>query len=139
MDSSTTFRLRNSRVAFSPLSTYVHLKDLGSASAFAVDPAEYWKDAALRPELASGRLVAASRQEKDMPHWEMHPAGDELLVPLSGEYELLLQDKPGDLVVPLRPGQVALVPFGIWHRLRVKTPGEILFVTPGKGTQQRTL
>jgi len=136
---NTAFRLRGARAAFSPLTTYVHLKDLGSASVLAVDPAEFWKDPASRPELASGRLVTASRHEKDLPHWEMHPAGDELLVALSGEFEVLLQEGPASQAVPLAAGQSVLVPFGIWHRLRVKTPGEILFVTPGKGTQHRTL
>lgn len=136
---NTAFRLRNARAAFSPLTTYVHLKDLGSAGVLAVDPAEFWKDPAARPELASGRIVVGTRYEKDLPHWEMHPAGDELLVALSGAFEVLLQDGRTDHVVPLAAGQVALVPFGIWHRLRVKTPGEILFVTPGKGTQHRAL
>jgi mannose-6-phosphate isomerase-like protein (cupin superfamily) len=135
----TTFRLRNARPAFSPTKTYVHLKDLGSATAFDVDPVEFWKDPAARPELAAGRIVVGSRYEKDMPHWEMHPSGDELLVALSGEFEVLLQEGPSDRVARLAPGQVLLVPFGIWHRVRVKTPGEILFVTPGKGTQHRSL
>jgi quercetin dioxygenase-like cupin family protein len=74
-----------------------------------------------------------------MPHWEMHPAGDELLVCLAGEFELVLQDGRSDQTVALAAGQAFLVPFGVWHRLRVKSAGEILFVTPGKGTQQRTV
>ena len=136
---NTAFRIRNARAAFSPLTTYVHLKDLGSATAFAADPVEFWKNPAARPELASGRIVVGSRYEKDMPHWEMHPAGDELLVGLSGEFEVHLQDGPTGQTLALAAGQVVLVPFGIWHRITVKTPGEILFVTPGKGTQHRSL
>ena len=136
---NTAFRLRNARAAFSPLSTYVHLKDLGSASVLPVDPAEFWKSAATRPELASGRIVMGFRVEQDMTHWEMHPAGDELLVGLSGAFDLHLQDGPSGQTLALEAGQVVLVPFGIWHRLTVRTPGEILFVTPGKGTQHRAL
>jgi len=136
---NTAFRIRNARAAFSPLTTYVHLKDLGSATAIPVDPLEFWKNAATRPELASGRIVTGSRHEKDMAHWEMHPAGDELLVALSGEFEVHLQDGPNGQRLPLKAGEVVLVPFGIWHRLTVKTPGEILFITPGKGTQHRAL
>ena len=136
---NTAFRIRNARAAFSPLSTYVHLKDMGSATAIPVDPAEFWKNPAARPELSSGRIVMGARFEKDMPHWEMHPAGDELLVGLSGEFTVELQDGPNGQRLALAAGQVVLVPFGIWHRITVKTPGEILFVTPGKGTQHRAL
>jgi len=136
---NTAFRIRNARAAFSPLTTYVHLKDLGSATALPVDPAEFWASAAARPELASGRIVLGARFERDMPHWEMHPAGDELLVGLSGAFEVHLQDGPNVQTLALGGGQVVLVPFGIWHRVTVKTPGEILFVTPGKGTQHRAL
>lgn len=136
---NTAFRIRNARAAFSPLSTYVHLKDMGSATAIPVDPVEFWKNPAARPELSSGRIVMGARFEKDMPHWEMHPAGDELLVGLSGEFTVELQDGPNGQRLALAAGQVVLVPFGIWHRITVKTPGEILFVTPGKGTQHRAL
>lgn len=136
---NTAFRLRNARAAFSPLTTYVHLKDLGSASVLPVDPLEFWKNPAARPELASGRIVVGSRYEKDMPHWEMHPSGDELLVGLSGAFDVHLQDGPAGQRLALEAGQVVLVPFGIWHRITVRAPGEILFVTPGKGTQHRAL
>ncbi|HEX6884966.1 MAG TPA: cupin domain-containing protein [Planctomycetota bacterium] len=136
---NTAFRLRNARASFSPLTTYVHLKDLGSATVLPVDVAEFWRDPGARPELASGRILMGWRVEEDLPHWEMHPAGDELLIAQSGAFELVLQDGRVEHVVPLAAGEVALVPFGIWHRLKVQTPGEILFVTPGKGTQHRPL
>jgi mannose-6-phosphate isomerase-like protein (cupin superfamily) len=136
---NTAFRLRNARGAFSLEGTYVHLKDLGSATAFEVDRAAFWSDPAARPELATGRIVLSSRLEKDMPHWEMHPSGDELLVALSGEFEVLLQDGRSERSAPLAAGQAFLVPYGMWHRLKVKTAGEVVFVTPGKGTQHRPL
>jgi len=119
-------------------STYVHLKDGGAASSFAGGP-EFWATVATRSEGSVGRLVCSSRIEKDMPHWEMHPTGDELLVLLSGAVELVLQEGHNDRVVELDAGSAFLVPFGTWHRLRVKSPGEVLFVTPGKGTQVRPL
>src|SRR5262249_28459659 len=118
--------------------TFVHLKDLGQAAPLQVGP-EFWETIDTRSELQLGRLLGAFKLEKDMPHWEMHPAGDELLVALGGEFEILLQDARGDAVVELKSGSAFLVPFGVWHRVRVKTPGEMLFVTPGKGTQQRAL
>lgn len=137
---TTAFRLRKPGAAssFSLLSTFVHLKDLGQAAAVEVGP-EFWSTLDQRADLHTGRLLGTFRLEKDMAHWEMHPAGDELLVVLGGEFDLVLQDGRTDHVVELKGGQTMLVPFGVWHRVRVKTPGEILFVTPGKGTQQRAV
>lgn len=136
----TAFRLQKPGAAatFSLQERYVHLKDLGQAARIEVGP-EFWTTIAARPELQVGRLLGALRMEKDMPHWEMHPSGDELLVALAGEFDLVLQDGRADRVIELKVGQAVLVPYGMWHRVRVKTPGEILFVTPGKGTQQRLL
>ena len=137
---NTGFRLRMTEAAtpFSLQEGYVHLKDLGQATRLVVGP-EFWSTIASRSELQAGRLLGAFKLEKDMPHWEMHPSGDELLVALGGEFELVLQDGRSDHVIPLKGGQAYLVPFGVWHRLRVKTAGEVLFVTPGKGSQQRPL
>ncbi len=137
---NTAFRLNKPAAAttFSLQEAFVHLKDLGQAMRLEVGP-EFWSTLETRPELQVGRLLGAFKQEKDMPHWEMHPSGDELLVALAGEFELVLQDGRADRVVELKAGQAFLVPFGVWHRVRVKSAGEILFVTPGKGTQQRPL
>src|SRR5262245_47960875 len=80
-------------------STFVHLRDVGAASALAVGP-DFWTTAATRGDLQTGRLVGTYRFERDMPHWEMHPAGDELLVVVSGAVELVLQgDGRTDVVV----------------------------------------
>jgi len=136
----TAFRLGHSQQSppFSLLGTYVHLKDGGAAASLAGGP-EFWSAIEKRPEGQTGRLVLTTRMEKDMPQWEMHPAGDELLVALSGAFEVVLQDGAGDRSIELSQGQAFLVPFGTWHRIRVKNPGEILFMTPGKGSQHRQL
>jgi mannose-6-phosphate isomerase-like protein (cupin superfamily) len=137
---STAFRSRTvPDKPFSLDSTFVHLKDVGAASALAAGP-DFWSTVGTRGDLQTGRVVGTYRFEKDMPHWEMHPAGDELLVVVSGAVELVLQaDGRKDIVIELGAGQAYLVPFGTWHRTRVKTPGEMLFVTPGKGNQHRPL
>jgi mannose-6-phosphate isomerase-like protein (cupin superfamily) len=132
---TTAFRLRKAE-AFELQKTFVHLKELGQAAPLAVEP-DFWDKIDTRSDLQVGRLLGAFKLEKDMPLWEMHPAGDELLVVLAGEFELVLQDGRADHVFALKSGQAFLVPFGVWHKVRVKTAGEILFVTPGKGTQQR--
>jgi mannose-6-phosphate isomerase-like protein (cupin superfamily) len=137
---TTAFRLRKPDAvnAFSLQERFVHLKDLGQAAKLEVGP-DFWETIDQKAELQAGRLLGAYKLEKDMPHWEMHPAGDELVVALSGEFELVLQDGRTDHVVELKAGQAYLVPFGAWHRLKVKSAGDVLFVTPGKGTQLRAL
>lgn len=137
---NTAFRLRKAEATrpFSLSETFVQLKDLGQVASVAVGP-EFWSTIDTRTDLQVGRLLGRTRWEKDMPHWEMHPSGDELLLAVSGEYEILLQDGRTDHVVALVSGQAYLVPYGVWHRVRVKSAGEMLFVTPGKGTQQRVL
>lgn len=137
---STAFRLRKAEAArtLALEQTYVHLKDLGQAASIPVDET-FWSTVDTRSDLQVGRLLGSLRLEKDPPHWEMHPAGDELVIALSGAFEIVMQDGRADHVIELPAGQAFLVPFGVWHRLRVKTPGQILFVTPGKGTQHRAL
>lgn len=67
----------------------------------------------------------------------MHPEGDELLYLLSGEIDVLLEESAGDRVVRLRGGEGCLVPRGVWHRLILKEPSDLLFVTPPRGTRLR--
>jgi len=137
---TTGFRLRKAEAmrSFSLLDTFVHLKGLGQAGTVASSP-DFWGEVEGRPELLEGRLVASVALEKDEVDWEMHPSGDELLVALGGAFDLVLQDGRTDRVIELPAGQAALVPFGTWHRLRVRVPGEVLFVRAAKGTLHRTL
>ena len=46
---------------------------------------------------------------------------------------------PGERRVALASGQACLVPRGVWHRVVVREPGRLLFVTYGEGTQHRPL
>src|ERR1700752_3459316 len=115
---STAFRSRTvQKKPFSLESTFVHLKDVGAASALSVGP-DFWGTMGARGALQTGRLVWRPRFEKDMPHWGLHQAGDELLVVVSGAIELVLQgDGRNDHVVEPGAGQAFLVPFGTWHRV----------------------
>src|SRR5262249_13686434 len=115
---NTAFRLRKAEATrpFSLSESFVHLKDLGQAASVPGVPV-FWSTIAAGSELQVGRLVGRSRHEKDMPHWEMHPSGDELLVAESGAFEVVLQDGRTDHVIPLETGQACLVPYGMWHRV----------------------
>jgi mannose-6-phosphate isomerase-like protein (cupin superfamily) len=73
----------------------------------------------------------------DWPHWEMHPAGDEIVYQLSGAMDLVLDETSGERVVSLQPHRGCIVPRGVWHRGLLRAPGEALFITRGKGTKHR--
>lgn len=120
-------------------STYVHLKDDLSASLVPVTDS-FWPEltSGQRPELYSGRLVTQFDFSSDWPTWEMHPAGDELVVLLHGSVELLLEVNGEQQSHRLtKPGEFVLVPPNTWHTARVTEPCSMLFVTPGEGTQNR--
>ena len=83
-------------------------------------------------------LVARFDFEADWSSWEMHPAGDELVVLLAGRADLILDQAGQHVVTSLsEPGSFVVVPKGVWHTARTSTPTSMLFVTPGQGTQNR--
>jgi len=117
-------------------STYVQLHAGGTAEPVPVT-ADFWPMLAKRPHLHEGRMLMQFEFNGDWPTWEVHPNGDELVVLLSGEMELVL-DSPGREVVWLRhPGETCLVPRGVWHTANVPAGASALFLTPGKGTENR--
>lgn len=70
--------------------------------------------------------------------WERHPAGDELLCVLEGRVVLTLLDETGaESDTVLEAWRSAVVPRGVWHRLRIACAARILFVTPGQGSEHR--
>ena len=84
-----------------------------------------------------GRMVGMSHQTESWPTWERHPAGEEIVLLLSGRADLLQQIDGEERRVPLRPGQAVVNPVGVWHTADVHEPGDILFVTPGRGTEHK--
>jgi quercetin dioxygenase-like cupin family protein len=127
--------------AFDLSTTYVHL-GLGS-SAVPVPDFE-WSPEFLQRYVTEheqdgdeGRLVMVGSSAESWNFWERHPAGDEVVVVLSGQMTLI-QDLGGtDRRIALGPGEAAINPRGVWHTSDVHQPGETLFVTPGRGTEHR--
>jgi len=84
-----------------------------------------------------GRLVVMGRQDSSWDSWERHPAGEEVVVLLSGRADLI-QDLDGEnRRVELHEGQAVINPPGVWHTCDVHEPGDALFITPGRGTEHR--
>lgn len=83
-------------------------------------------------------LISEHEFAESWPTWERHPAGDEIVVLLSGSAAMVLRQAEGDRVIELtRPGAFVVVPAGTWHTARTSVPTRMLFVTPGEGTENR--
>jgi quercetin dioxygenase-like cupin family protein len=119
-------------------STYVQLDDDGVARLLPVTDS-FWPElmAGRRPDVERGRMVSMYQFAENWPSWERHPAGDELVVLVSGTAELLLEQAAGVTRAKLhRPGEFVLVPRNTWHTAH--TQGcTMLFVTAGRGTEHR--
>ncbi len=84
-------------------------------------------------------LITSHTFEVDWPTWEVHPKGDEFVMLVSGDVDMVLALNEGDKTVHLsKPGLFLIVPRGTWHTARVHKPTQMMFVTPGEGTDNRT-
>jgi mannose-6-phosphate isomerase-like protein (cupin superfamily) len=124
--------------AFDPLETFVHLPDGPTATLLPVTP-DFWEQLEARSDLGGGRLVSAYRFAADWTSWERHPAGDEIVVQLSGAIDFVVDDGRRERTVPLRGRAALVVPRGLWHTARGLEPSEAIFVTRGEGTEHRPL
>jgi mannose-6-phosphate isomerase-like protein (cupin superfamily) len=92
------------------------------------------------PTRIDGFTVGAPVMTRPPPHaGEMHPDGDELLFLVSGHASVLLEAPASQATVELRPGQAVVVPRGVWHRVLVHEPSQLVHITPGPGGQHRPL
>jgi mannose-6-phosphate isomerase-like protein (cupin superfamily) len=88
---------------------------------------------------AEGRLVSMHRFTQAWDSWEMHPAGDEVVICTEGRLTLHQEMADGTKAsVTLGPGEYAINPPGCWHTADVGGDGATaLFITAGMGTQGR--
>jgi quercetin dioxygenase-like cupin family protein len=122
--------------------TFLHL---GLGSTVTRVPYEGWSEefvarleAVGGPDGDEGRLVCVFEQPATWTTWERHPAGEEVVVLLSGRVDLIQELESGELrTIELAAGQAAINPRGVWHTVDVHEPGEGLFITPGRGTEHR--
>lgn len=84
-----------------------------------------------------GRLVMVFATAGSWDHWERHPAGEEVVVCLSGRFTVIRESAGGPDRVELRAGQAMVNPAGVWHTADVHEPGQMLAITPGLGTEHR--
>ena len=121
------------------LDMYLHVRDGDRTDAIPPSPS-FWQDLAsgAHPQLDHGRLMSAFTFSEPWTTWERHPAGEEVVVLLSGAATLVMQESSGERSVVLNsPGDYVLVPQGTWHTARTDVSTTMLFLTPGKGTEHR--
>jgi|SRR6185312_2520182 len=116
---------------------YIHLADGGASAQVPVGP-DFWQRIGERRELHEGRLLTFFHLGPGNVHWERHPAGDEILILLSGATALLVEEDGKQRRVRLKAGEAFIVPRGLWHAFDVSEPGDLLAITPGEGTEMRT-
>ena len=87
---------------------------------------------------AESRLVTAHTFTEDWTSWEMHPAGDEVVLCLTGEMTLHQEFADGrSEAVTISAGEYAINPPGVWHTADISGEATALFITAGEGTQHR--
>jgi quercetin dioxygenase-like cupin family protein len=70
-------------------------------------------------------------------HWERHPAGDEIVICLSGRMTVIRNVAGEDDPVELGPGDAMINPRGVWHTVDVDESARFMTITPGVGTEHR--
>jgi mannose-6-phosphate isomerase-like protein (cupin superfamily) len=123
-------------MAVDPSQTYLHLATDLSVREVPVTPT-FWQQIDTRTDLHPGRLLMRFTFSEDWPTWEIHPAGDEIVIAVEGEMTLLLDEPGGVRSVHLPAGEAVVVPKGVWHTADVDDRCTALFLTPGEGTQNR--
>jgi mannose-6-phosphate isomerase-like protein (cupin superfamily) len=119
--------------------TYVVLDAAHQATRVDVTPDIYERLGRDFDNFRDRTLVARYDFTADWPTWEMHPAGDEVVVLLSGAADLVLDRAGRHEVTRLeKAGEFVIVPKGTWHTARIAGPTSMLFITPGEGTQNET-
>lgn len=91
------------------------------------------------PIPVDGMTFGVASMSQNSPHGgEMHPDGDEVLYLISGRVRVVfLNDVSDD--VDMRPGDGLVVPQGVWHRVDIIEPSEIVYLTPGPNNQFRPI
>ena len=91
------------------------------------------------PVPVTGATFGVATMSQNSPHGgEMHPDGDEVLYLISGRLKVVFLDSTEDDVDVL-PGDGLVVPKGMWHRVDIIEPSQIVYLTPGPNNEYRPL
>lgn len=91
------------------------------------------------PIPVDGLTFGVAEMSENSPHGgEMHADGDEVLYLIRGRANVVFLDSPED-DIEMRPGDGLVVPKGVWHRVDILEPCQIVYVTPGPRNEFRPL
>ena len=91
------------------------------------------------PVPVDGVTFGVAAMSENSPHGgEMHPDGDEILYLIAGRARVVFLDSD-DNDIEMRPGDGLVVPKGVWHRVDILEPCQIVYLTPGPNNQFRPL
>ncbi len=87
----------------------------------------------------TGMTFGVATMSENSPHGgEMHPDGDEVLYLISGKVKVVFLDSDED-DIEVEPGDGLVVPKGVWHRVDILEPSQIVYLTPGPNNQFKPL
>ena len=85
----------------------------------------------------SGITFGVATMSENSPHGgEIHPDGDEVLYLISGRVKVVFLDSDEE-DIEVEPGDGLVVPKGMWHRVDIIEPSQIVYLTPGPNNQFR--
>jgi mannose-6-phosphate isomerase-like protein (cupin superfamily) len=91
------------------------------------------------PVPVDGVTFGVAKMSENSPHGgEMHPDGDEVLFLISGKANVVFLDSPEEDIVML-PGDGLVVPRGLWHRVDILEPCQMVYLTPGPNNEFKPL
>ena len=91
------------------------------------------------PTPVDGFTFGVATMTENAPHnGEMHPDGDEVLYLISGRVRVTFE-APEAEDIDMTPGDGLIVPKGVWHRVDVLEPCQIVYLTPGPRFEWRPL
>ena len=87
------------------------------------------------PIAVDGMTFGVATMSENSPHGgERHPDGDEILYLISGHVRVVFLDSD-EADIDVRPGDGLVVPRGVWHRVDILEPSQIVYVTPGPNNE----
>ncbi len=91
------------------------------------------------PLPVDGATFGVATMSENSPHGgERHPDGDEVLYLIYGRANIVFLDSPQE-DVEINAGDGVVVPKGIWHRVDILEPCQIVYLTPGPNNEFRPL
>ena len=123
--------------AFDLEQTYLFIDGAGGVVPAPVTP-DFWRTMGSIPNAGDTLITVSGGNGGAWPRWEMHPAGDEILVILEGAPTIWFEHADGRLQrTDARAGATVVVPKGAWHRAESARAYKILFITYGAGTTHK--